>query len=63
MGGLDPVVPWSIANDSFRKLKRNAAVSEIGKVPGRGHALTIDSGWQDVANLARDFIGRFVPAT
>ena len=35
MGGLDPVVPWPIANASFRKLKRNAAVTEIGKVPGR----------------------------
>jgi pimeloyl-ACP methyl ester carboxylesterase len=62
-GELDHVVPWSIANASFQKQKRNEGVTEIVKVPGRGHALTIDAGWQDVADLARDFIGRFAPAT
>jgi hypothetical protein len=36
-------------------------VTEIVKVPGRGHALTIDSGWQGVADLALDFVRRFAP--
>src|SRR6476660_9256249 len=58
-GELDHVVPWSIANASFQKQKRNAAVTEIVKVPGRGHALTIDSGWQTVADLALDFVRRY----
>jgi pimeloyl-ACP methyl ester carboxylesterase len=61
-GELDHVVPWSIANASFKKQKRNASVTEIVKVPGRGHALTIDSGWQGVADLALDFVRRFAPA-
>jgi pimeloyl-ACP methyl ester carboxylesterase len=63
LSGCSRSVAWSIANASFQKQKRNAAVTEIVKVPGRGHALTIDSGWQAVADLARDFIKRFAPPT
>jgi non-heme chloroperoxidase len=58
-GELDHVVPWSIANASFQKQKRNPGVTEIVKIPGRGHALTIDSGWREVADLALAFVQRF----
>jgi pimeloyl-ACP methyl ester carboxylesterase len=61
-GELDHTVPWSIANASYNRQKRNSGVTEIAKVAGRGHALTIDSGWRDVANLALAFIQRFVTA-
>jgi non-heme chloroperoxidase len=59
-GELDHTVPWSIANASYNRQKRNAGVTEIAKVAGRGHALTIDSGWRDVADLSLAFIRRFV---
>jgi pimeloyl-ACP methyl ester carboxylesterase len=59
-GELDHTVPWSIANASYNRQKRNPGVTEIVKVAGRGHALTIDSGWRDVADLALAFIQRFV---
>jgi pimeloyl-ACP methyl ester carboxylesterase len=59
-GELDHVVPWAIANASYNRQKRNEGVTEIVKVAGRGHALTIDSGWREVADLALGFIGRFV---
>ena len=61
-GELDHTVPWSIANASYNRQKRNSGVTEIVKVEGRGHALTIDSGWHEVANLALVFIQRFVTA-
>jgi pimeloyl-ACP methyl ester carboxylesterase len=59
-GEKDHTVPWAIANASFKKQERNDAVTEIVEMPGRGHALTIDSGWQDVADTALAFVGRFV---
>ena len=59
-GELDHTVPWAIANASYNRQKRNAGVTEIAKVAGRGHALTIDSGWRDVADLSLAFIRRFV---
>jgi len=34
-------------------------VTEIETIPGRGHALTIDSGWREVADKALAFVKRF----
>jgi pimeloyl-ACP methyl ester carboxylesterase len=55
----DHTVPWAIANAAYKKQKRNPGVTEIIKMPGRGHALTIDSGWREVAEKALEFIKRF----
>jgi non-heme chloroperoxidase len=59
-GEKDNTVPWSIANASYKKQKRNEAVTEITEMKGRGHALTIDSGWREVADTALAFVKRFV---
>ncbi|MDX6686808.1 MAG: hypothetical protein QOF86_2936 [Baekduia sp.] len=59
-GEKDNTVPWSIANASFKKQERNAGVTEITEIPNRGHALTIDSGWREVADTALKFVQRFV---
>jgi non-heme chloroperoxidase len=59
-GEKDNTVPWAIANASFKKQQRNDGVTEIVELPGRGHALTIDSGWREVADTALAFIRRFV---
>jgi non-heme chloroperoxidase len=32
-------------------------------LPNRGHSLTIDSGWREVAQTALDFVERFARAT
>ena len=55
----DHTVPWAIANASYKKEKRNKGVTEIVKMEGRGHSLTIDAGWQEVAENALEFIKRF----
>jgi len=59
-GELDHTVPWSIANASYNRQKRNPGVTEIVKIAGRGHALTIDSGWREVADTSLAFVQRFV---
>jgi pimeloyl-ACP methyl ester carboxylesterase len=59
-GEKDHVVPWAIANASFKRQKRNPGLTEIAEIPGRGHALTIDSGWLEVADKALAFVQRFV---
>jgi non-heme chloroperoxidase len=59
-GELDHTVPWAIANAAYKKQKRNKGVTEIVKVAGRGHSLTIDHGWRDVADTALAFVKRFV---
>jgi pimeloyl-ACP methyl ester carboxylesterase len=59
-GELDHTVPWSIANASFKIQQGNPGVTEIVEIKGRGHALTIDSGWREVAATALGFVRRFL---
>ncbi|MFD0133832.1 alpha/beta hydrolase [Streptomyces sp. NPDC127159] len=59
-GEKDHTVPWAIANASYKKQERNEhAVTEIHEMPGRGHALTIDNGWREVADMVLAFVSRF----
>jgi non-heme chloroperoxidase len=37
-------------------------VTEIVELPNRGHSLTIDSGWREVADSALAFVRRFSPS-
>ncbi|HZA89574.1 MAG TPA: alpha/beta hydrolase [Solirubrobacterales bacterium] len=59
-GEKDHTVPWAIANASFNRQRRNEGVTEIKKIPNRGHSLTIDGGWREVADTALAFVKRFV---
>jgi non-heme chloroperoxidase len=59
-GEKDHTVPWAIANASYKKQARNKNVTEIVEMPARGHSLTIDGGWREVADVALNFVRRFV---
>ena len=56
----DHTVPPAIARASFAIEKRNRGVTEIVEMEGRGHALTIDHGWRDVAEVALAFVQHHV---
>jgi pimeloyl-ACP methyl ester carboxylesterase len=58
-GEHDHTVPPSIAKASFRKQHRNEQTTEIVEMSGRGHSLTIDHGWREVADIALAFVQRF----
>ena len=58
-GEKDHTVPWAIANASFHQQQKNPGITEIVEIPNRGHALTIDSGWREVADAALKFVKRF----
>jgi pimeloyl-ACP methyl ester carboxylesterase len=62
-GEEDHTVPVSIAKASYKRQKRNKGVSEFVTIPGRGHALIIDSGWSDVADAALAFVKKHAPTT
>jgi non-heme chloroperoxidase len=59
-GEKDHTVPWALSNGAYKQQKDNAGVTEIVEIKGRGHALTIDSGWREVADTALAFVKRFV---
>ncbi len=58
-GERDNTVPWAIANAAYKRQARNQGVTEIAEIPGRGHGLTIDGGWREVAETVLAFVKRF----
>ncbi|GAB3780124.1 alpha/beta hydrolase [Nocardioides ungokensis] len=59
-GEKDHQVPHAIANATFKKQRKNAEnVTEFKEIENRGHSLTIDSGWREVAQVSLDFVSRF----
>jgi non-heme chloroperoxidase len=58
-GANDHTVAPAIANAAYKRQRRNPAVTEFVTIPNRGHALTIDHGWREVAQTALDFVKRF----
>jgi pimeloyl-ACP methyl ester carboxylesterase len=59
-GEKDHTVPRVISDATYKRQQRNEGVTEFVEIANRGHALTIDSGWREVADTALGFIGRFV---
>jgi non-heme chloroperoxidase len=60
-GEEDHTVPPAVVNASYKiQAKHNAGVTEEVIIPGRGHSLTIDSGWREVADEALAFVQRFI---
>ena len=62
-GEKDNTVPHAITNATFKLQKRNASPTEFAEIPNRGHSLTIDSGWREVAQTALDFVNRHTSPT
>lgn len=59
-GEKDNTVPWAISSATYKHQRKNPSVTEVVEMPERGHALTIDSGWREVAQSALSFVKRFV---
>ena len=55
----DQTVPFAMANAAYKRQKHNQGVTEMVKMEGRGHSLTIDAGWREVAQTALEFVKRF----
>jgi non-heme chloroperoxidase len=58
-GEKDHTVPTAISKATYKRQQHNKGVTEFIEIPNRGHALTIDSGWREVADTALGFIQRF----
>lgn len=58
-GEKDNIVPRAISESAYKHQRGNPGVTEFKEMPGRGHALVIDSGWREVAETALAFVRRF----
>ncbi len=58
-GEADHTVPYATAHSAYRiQAKHNEGVTEFIEMPERGHSLTIDHGWREVAATSLEFIDR-----
>jgi pimeloyl-ACP methyl ester carboxylesterase len=51
-GGQDHTVPEAITKSTLKLYADSPAVTELVEFPDRGHSLTIDGGWQEVAEAS-----------
>lgn len=51
-GTADHTVPYVSAKAAFKQYAKSSAITDFHEFDGRGHSLTIDHGWKDVANVA-----------
>jgi pimeloyl-ACP methyl ester carboxylesterase len=49
MSGQDHTVPEAVTKATLKQYKHSSAVTDLVEFPDRGHSLTIDSGWREVA--------------
>jgi pimeloyl-ACP methyl ester carboxylesterase len=59
-GEKDHTAPPAITRASYKQQQHNPGVTEMVEMPGRGHALIIDSRWHEVADTALAFVQRFI---
>ena len=57
-GGDDHTVPPSISHTTKKLYRHSSAVTEVLDLPGHGHSLTIDSGWEKVADAVLEWLGK-----
>ncbi|HEX6392630.1 MAG TPA: alpha/beta hydrolase [Acidimicrobiales bacterium] len=55
-GTADHTVPDVVTRSTLKQYRESAAVTELRQFEGRGHSLTIDSGWKDVAGAILEWL-------
>jgi non-heme chloroperoxidase len=55
-GGQDHTVPVAISTATRRLYHKSPAVTDFRDFPDRGHSLTIDHGWREVADYVLDWL-------
>lgn len=55
-GTADHTVPDVVTRSTLKQYRKSSAVTELTQFEGRGHSLTIDSGWKEVADAVVDWL-------
>jgi pimeloyl-ACP methyl ester carboxylesterase len=52
----DHTVPDVVTRSTLKQYRDSTSVTELKQFEGRGHSLTVDSGWKEVANAILDWL-------
>jgi len=56
MSGQDLSVPEPVTRSALRRYSRSHPINDLIEFPDRGHSLTLDHGWRDVARACLDWL-------
>lgn len=56
VGEHDHTVPPAITHGTLKLYRRSPALTELKQMPNRGHSLTMDKGWREVAETALSWL-------
>ena len=57
MGGKDRTVPEAITKSTLKQYRDSVAETDLLEFADRGHSLTIDNGWREVADACLNWLG------
>ena len=57
-GGKDHTVPEAVTRATLKQYRHSDAVTDLMEFPDRGHSLTIDAGWREVADAALTWLSK-----
>jgi pimeloyl-ACP methyl ester carboxylesterase len=58
MGGRDHTVPEAITKSTMKQYRHSSAVTDLEEFSDRGHSLTIDHGWREVADACLAWLAK-----
>jgi len=58
MGGQDKTVPEVITKATLKQYRHSVAETDLIEFPDRGHSLTVDHGWREVADACLDWLDK-----
>jgi pimeloyl-ACP methyl ester carboxylesterase len=57
-GGKDHTVPEAVTRATLKQYRHSDAVTDLLEFPDKGHSLTIDNGWREVADAALTWLAK-----
>ncbi|MFI9847958.1 alpha/beta fold hydrolase [Nonomuraea sp. NPDC051941] len=57
-GGKDHTVPETVTKATLKQYRGSTAITDFQEFPDRGHSLTIDHGWREVADACLTWLTR-----
>jgi pimeloyl-ACP methyl ester carboxylesterase len=55
-GGRDNTAPASVTRATKRRYRKSPATTDLREFPDRGHCLTLDNRWPEIADAALDWL-------
>ena len=52
----DHTVPDKVTRSTLKQYRDATAVTELEQFEGRGHSLTVNSGWKDIAEAVLEWL-------